>query len=89
MADYIYRVLKSPQELKDKSCKNIDYMETIRGKCWQLKDKGITYKAMAEQSGVGVATIRNFSSCLRDSMNPTNWNKFRLYVEKTHKQLFG
>lgn len=73
----------------DYSCKNIDYMETIRGKCWELKDKGVTYQAMSEQCGVGVSTVRNFSNCLRDSMNTKNWNKFRLYIEDMHKKIFG
>lgn len=87
--EYMYRVLKNPKDMEDTSCKNVDYMETIRGKVWELHDKGVTYKLMAERSGVCSATISNFSNCLTDGMNPKNWNKFRIFIEGMHKEIFG
>ena len=41
------------RDFKNKSNKNTNYKETIRGKCWDLKDYGIPYKVMSEESGVG------------------------------------
>lgn len=67
---------------KNKSNKNTDYRETIRGKCWDLKDYGIPYKVMSEESGVGYSTIRNFACCYRDAMRTENWKKFSAYIEE-------
>lgn len=67
---------------KNKSNKNTDYKETIRGKCWDLKDYGIPYKVMSEESGVGYSTIRNFACCYRDTMRKDNWEKFSPYIEE-------
>ena len=41
----------------------------------ELKDKGLTYKAMAQNSGVGYSVIRNFVSDYRDSMSQENLDK--------------
>ena len=42
--------MKKINEFTDKSCKNVDYMETIRGICWELHDKkAINYPAMRRE----------------------------------------
>lgn len=74
---------------EDKSCSNVDYMETIRGKCWALHDKGVSYQSMAEACGVCGSTVRNFANCLRDSMNKKNWAKFSEHIEELYSKVFG
>ena len=74
--EYRHRVFEN------KSNKNMDYVETIRGKCWDLKDVGIPYKVMSEESGVHYSTVRNFACCYRNTMKEDNWNKFSSYIEE-------
>lgn len=74
--EYKHRVFNN------KSNKNKDYIETIRGKCWDLKDYGIPYKVMSEESGVSYSIIRNFACCYRDTMRKENWYKFSDYIEE-------
>lgn len=76
-------------DFKDKSCKNEDYMETVRGMCWDLHDKGISYQRMADECGVCGSTVRNFANCLRDRMKTDNWKKFSDYIETMHQKIFG
>lgn len=73
---------------EDKSCNNTDYIETIRGKCWELHYKGISYQSMAEACNVCGSTVRNFTNCLRDTMNKKNWAKFSLYIEELYSKIF-
>lgn len=47
----------------------------LKMKLRELKDKGLTYKAMAQNSGVGYSVIRNFVSDYRDSMSQENLDK--------------
>src|SRR5699024_9544798 len=70
------------RNFKNKSNKNTDYKETISGKCWDLKDYGIPYKVMSEESGVGYSTIRNFACCYRDLMRQDKWEELCHYIEE-------
>lgn len=75
---------------KEKEVTNVDFMETIRGKIWELKDlKGITYRAMADEAGIGYATFSNFASCHRDTMNKSNWYKMVTYIEPLYDKMFN
>ena len=47
----------------------------LKMKLRELKDKGLTYKAMAQNSGVGYSVIRNSVSDYRDSMSQENLDK--------------
>ena len=49
----------------------------LKMKLRELKDKGLTYKAMAQNSGVGYSVIRNFVSDYRDSMSQENLDKLK------------
>lgn len=73
---------------EDKRNSNENYRETVRGKCWDLKDCGISYTAMAKACGVGITTVRNFANCYRDGMREDNWKKFSSYIDETWNKFF-
>ena len=80
--------MKKINEFTDKSCKNVDYMETIRGMCWELHEKkGISYAAMSRECKIGYGTLANFAACYRDTMNKNNWLKFSAYIEDMYNKL--
>lgn len=79
-----YRKVK----FEDKSMENEEYRETVRGKCWDLKDSTFTYAQMSRESGVSYAAIRDFANCQDKKMHKDTWTKFSSYIDKTWMEYF-
>lgn len=53
----------------------------LKTKLRELKSKGLTYRAIAQNSGVGYSVIRNFVSDYRDSMSQENLEKLEDWLK--------
>lgn len=73
----------------DKTLKNEDYVETIRGMTWDLHDKGISYASIARECNICSSSIRNFANCIRNGMNKRNWEVYSHYIEDLYNKIFS